>query len=724
METEAATTTVLSDWKLEQKHVLRELPSLLQPIAHHLDHLESAAKCLWDLSQTDDADQSIGHSPNGWSALESLAEYGRYKPVELNIRMAEVIARFTQLPGAFDKRHTPLDLEDKLLAKEGQFTDQDGFTISIGAFPFNYPVIKPARDRALALVEEGLNSENLRVARRAVQSTANILSGFLPMMGRQLGEEEVAWQNAEREVVLQMLEKRLQKSPLPVPLLRKIRSVLLRARPWTRDIPITTRIDEVLAAAPQTDDVLIFDALWSSPWDHDARYETVEQADEARRDLIQRAVSAFRGRYKSPADQIAALVQLAADAESAGIDRGGKCGDFVEKLCLDSAFTDEFIRYLLGDPDPFLGQLISVPLAASRSLDAARYEEVGLRGAAHEIVSVGLGTAAAVCYGPPLTDPIPEDLAIIEALSDHPNAWVRHNTFLGIRRIGAHQEYERDAVRLAIEISIDDSSVLAEEMCGVFGPGGVNFEHLTEDDARAILQKLARLKELDRHDTTRFLGQAGRTYPTLVFSFLMQRLDRAAEILARGESLKGYVPIPGNHVGGALHSLQNGPDYPNFMAQVRDKFINQPDLRYWLGQIFWDIGMVDATTLSIIDELVHSADKETVRAGIGLLSGAPSGVALSRPQFAVHIIETCGEMDRDLAVRASAGFIGNAHTGAFQRTPGFPSPKFQQMAQRATALQDLFPPGTVGHEFFSKLRESAEAVLEHERVDDEEFGFG
>jgi hypothetical protein len=130
--------------------------------------------------------------------------------------MAEVIARFIQLPCAFDKRFTPLDLADRLLAKEGQFTDQDGFTISIGAYPFNYSVIKPARDRALSLVEECLHSEHLRVALRAVQSITNVLSGFLPMLGRELGEEEVAWQNAERELVLQMLERRLQGSPLPV----------------------------------------------------------------------------------------------------------------------------------------------------------------------------------------------------------------------------------------------------------------------------------------------------------------------------------------------------------------------------------------------------------------------------------------------------------------------------------------------------------------------------
>jgi hypothetical protein len=723
MRTEATTTTVFSDWKLEQKHVLRELPSLLQPIAHHLDHLESAAKSLWHLSRRDTEDQSIGHSPNGWSALENLAEYGRFKPVELNVRMADVIGGFTRLPGAFDKKHTPFDLADKLLAKEGQYTDQDGYTISIGAFPFNYPVIKPARDRALALIEEGLNSENLRVALRATQSIANVLCGFLPM-GRHVTEEEVAWQNDEREIVLQMLGRRLQKSPLPVALLRKIRSVLLRARPWTRDIPITKRIDEILAVAPQTDEVLIFDAFWSSPWDHDARYETIEEADQARRDLIGRAVNAFKVKYRSPADQTAALVELVAEGECAGIDRSGKGGDFMQKLCSDAAFTNEFIGYALGEPDPFLGQLISIPLATLRSVDAARYKEIGLGGAAHKTVSVSLGTAAAVCYGPPLTNPIPEDFAIIEALSRHPNGWVRHESFLGIRRIGAHGEYERGAVRLAIETNIDESSVLAEQMCEVFGPGGVNVEHITEDDVRAILQKLAPLKDLDGHDMTRFLSQAGRLYPALVFSFIMQRLDRAAAILAKGESLKGYDPIPGRHLGSALHALRDGPNYPNLMAQVRDRFVTQPDLRFWLAKIFWDIGLVDATTLSIIDELVHSGDKEAIRSAIGLLSGAPSGLALSRPYFAVHVIETCEQLDRDLGARASSEFIGNAHTGAFQRTPGSPSPKFQQMEQRATALRDLFPQGSVGHEFFANLRASAGAVLERERLDDEQFGFG
>ena len=73
-----------------------------------------------------------------------------------------------------------------------------------------------------------------------------------------------------------------------------------------------------------------------------------------------------------------------------------------------------------------------------------------------------------------------------------------------------------------------------------------------------------------------------------------------------------------------------------------------------------------------------------------------------------------------------SGVTANRRAGgkhSRSRSPGSPSPKFQQMEQRAAALRDRFPPGSVGHEFFSRLRESAEAVLERERIDDEQFGF-
>jgi len=156
---------------------------------------------------------------------------------------------------------------------------------------------------------------------------------------------------------------------------------------------------------------------------------------------------------------------------------------------------------------------------------------------------------------------------------------------------------------------------------------------------------------------------------------------------------------------------------------VRDRYVAQPELQYWLEKIFWDIGTIDATTLSSIDDLLHTGDKEKVRAAVNLINGAPTGLALSRPYFAVHVLEISAEIDRNLLERASSTLITNAHVGHFSRTPGSPSPKFQQMEERAAALRNQFPAGSVAHEFFSKLRASAEGVLERERLDDEQIGF-
>lgn len=723
METEAAETAVLATWKITQEYVFREIPDLLQAIAHHIEHFEDATRALWELTRISNRDHPSKQPPNGWHALEALAEYGRYKPVALNIRMADMIAEFSRTPEAFDGAHTPLDLADKLLAKEGQYTEQDGYTISFGSFPFNYAVVKPARGKALALVEQCLTSENSRLALRSLRSISHVLSGFLPMVGRVTDPQESVWQDAEREIVLGMLERRLRKQPLPVPVQRKIRSVLLQSRPRTRNIPLVGRIDSILAAAPQTDDVLIFDAFCSSPWDHDGQFETIEAADLARRTLLDRAVKAFQTRYASPQEQINALVQLVADAGSAGIDLSGKCGDFMERLCLDPKFLEEFVRYLLDDPDRFLGQMICFPLTILRANDPTRYRELGLRGAEHRTVTVGIGTSSAVCYGPILTSPIAEDMAIIGSLSKHTNWWVRHNTFLGIGRIGAFERYERAAVELAINTNIEDHSELAEDMCGAFGPARIRFEALREDELRTVLHKFVSLDEVDGYHAKLFLDRAGHQHPSALFAFLIERLDRAAAIWARGESLGEYVPIPGHGLGSALHSLQRGPDYSNFLAQIRDRFVTQINQRYWLGQIFWNIGTIDVTTLSSIDDLLHSKDEENVRAAVGLIGDAPSGLALSRPYFAVHMLEVCEELDRDLLGQAMSVLIGNSHTGPFQRTPGSPSPKFQQMEERAAALRDLFYVGSVGHGFFSMLCVSAESVLERERLDDEQFGF-
>ena len=96
---------------------------------------------------------------------------------------------------------------------------------------------------------------------------------------------------------------------------------------------------------------------------------------------------------------------------------------------------------------------------------------------------------------------------------------------------------------------------------------------------------------------------------------------------------------------------------------------------------------------------------------------------MSRPCFAVHVIEECGQIGSQLGGLAESVLLTNAHTGSFNRTPGQPSPKYVSMKERSETLRDLFLQGSSGNRLFSRIRESAVEILKREQVDDEQMGF-
>jgi len=156
---------------------------------------------------------------------------------------------------------------------------------------------------------------------------------------------------------------------------------------------------------------------------------------------------------------------------------------------------------------------------------------------------------------------------------------------------------------------------------------------------------------------------------------------------------------------------------------VRDRFTTQPEQEYWLRELFWSIGSIDEKTLGVIDELLHRGDTQSARIALALLGGAPPELALSRPHFAVHVIEECRRVDAKLAVSAESVLLTNAQTGPFNRASGQPSPKYLSMKDRSEALSEGFPQGSSGNLLFTRLREVAVEMLNRERLDDEQMGF-
>jgi hypothetical protein len=720
LEHDAATVQLWSDWAVTQEHVLREIPPLLKAISFHLDHIEEAAEILWRLAQSDTRapHQYPDHSRR---VLEEMTEYGRYKPVRYNDWMADFAARMCRDPQAFEGDFTPLNIVDKLLAKGGEFTESEGFTISLGGFSLNYPAVRPVREKALRIIEICFNTEDPKVALRATKSISHVLAGFLPMIGHAVSEEEIRWQLDERLSVLSMVENRLKKA-VPTPLLRQVRSILRHARPHTKGTPLGKRIEEVISKIPQSDDLLIFDAFSSGQWDHDGFYENLEDADRSRKELITRGVAAFRTKFRDGPRQVDGLVQLVKDAEACGIEVGGNPYSFIEELCSED-FVEAFLPYAMNDSHPLLAQMVSVPLRWLRQSDLRRYGSAGVEAATHKNYLVAYGTANAVSYGPNLNAPLAEDVAILQSLARHPAAAVRYLTLTGIRRLGAHEKYEREGIEMLLASEVGDDSKMADEMCGAADYAGINKEHLSEGQIRLLLDKLVTTKEIDGHHTERFLAWVGEHFPGALFDLTLRRLDRDVEFDRRNETKAGYTPIPHHRFGNAFRALQNGPQYLAFLEQVRDRFISQPEQGFWLRELFWAIGSIDATALGVIDELVHRGDTESVRIALQILGGAPPELALSRPHFAVHLIEECRSVDAQLGVLAESVLLTNAQTGSFNRASGQPSPKYVSMKERSETLRDRFPQGSSGNRLFGRLRDAATEMLNRERLDDEQMGF-
>jgi hypothetical protein len=200
-------------------------------------------------------------------------------------------------------------------------------------------------------------------------------------------------------------------------------------------------------------------------------------------------------------------------------------------------------------------------------------------------------------------------------------------------------------------------------------------------------------------------------------------LDRDADFDRRNEKKIGYAPIPHHRFGNAFRPLQNGQHYRTFLEQVRDRFTTQPEQEFWLRELFWAIGSIDENTLGVIDELLHRGDTQSARIAFALLGGAPPELALSRPNFAVHVIEESRRADAQLGVSAESILLTNAQTGPFNRASGQPSPKYLSMKERSETLSELFAQGSSGNRLFTRLREVAVEMLNRERLDDEQMGF-
>ena len=210
------------------------------------------------------------------------------------------------------------------------------------------------------------------------------------------------------------------------------------------------------------------------------------------------------------------MVGLVADAESSGVDLDGKPYDFIDALCANAEFRDEFLTYILNELDErqvFLAQMVCVPLRRLRNLGPIRYRRDRLAGCWTQQRLYRLWNSKRRFLWSRLNGS--SSCGFCDSGSSvTASEWrVRHLSFTGIRRIGTHAEYEREAINLLLRTEIGDNPAMAEEMCETLTYAGIPLAHLSEADIRSILQKLVVTKEIDDHHLGLVLQWIGQDQP-------------------------------------------------------------------------------------------------------------------------------------------------------------------------------------------------------------------
>ena len=720
LKNEATSVTAFSIYSVTQEHVLQGVPRLLRSISYHLEYVPEAAEILWQLARADSRPPHQ-YPEHPFRVLEDMAAYEQYKLAVFNELIADFATEKSKNDAEFAGSFSPLDLADKLLVKEGEFSQSDGFQVTFGSLPINYPKVKSSRQKALAIIERCLNSDRPRIVMAALKIATRVLSGYLPMAPRSPSADELEWQMNERHAVLDMLDSLVSKSP-PTPIALHIRSTLRRHRPYVNNAALADRIDEIAAKIGDTDELAIFQALSRGRYDLDDVHEPAENIEEARLQRVRRAADIFRDKYPDVPCQIAELVRMFKAARESGVDVGNSCYDFIEAIC-SAEFVEPFLHFLFEFEPPLeLALMISVILRELRRSDLSRYREVGALAVAHANSYLAIGAADSIASGPNLKQPIAEDVALASALALHPDKRVRHLNFGAVRRLGEHKQHEQEAIEIVLKTDIGDDAELADEMCETFDHG-IDKVHLSRAQVQSLTDKLIPTKNIEGFYVARFLSWTGQRFPEMLFDLTVRRLDREADLNSQGSKSNGYTPIPYNDFMSTFRSLQASPNLRTFLEQIAARLTAHPDQSFWLKELFWSMGSIDGATLGVIDELLHNHDPNSTQMALVLLEGAPSGLALSRPHFAVHVIDESGLADSQLTGIAESILIVNAAKGHFSRTPGEPSPKYLGMKEESRIRRDVFPAGSSGSRLFGRIHDFALERLNHERLDDEQTRF-
>jgi hypothetical protein len=668
-----------------QDYVMRAIPSLLEAAAYHPAHICKSSEILWELAI---GEPSNSDSNGARRVLKRLTSYQLYKSAVFNFAMLLQCVRLCGRPDAFEHEFTPLDILDEIMEREGEWSDTQGYSVTLGGFGLNYAAVAPVRQSALSFLEFLLAAEQCGVAVRAAHSLSSLLHGHLNRFGRESSKDELAWQNSERLQVLAIFERRLERMPLTLPVRRDIYHGVRSVTGVNSGDEIVESARELLSSVERDADFLVFDAICTG--DADLPIESTEDPagswQSQREAQLKEARTALVSKVAVPSAQATALLSYIKLAHSCKVDLRG-FSQFVYFLApnaaallialVDCISGDTQSESLVGELSTVLGALHST-LPKEFHVRARRILQEG---------SIQRVRAAAGALRVHADNATQEDVLSIGSFLGFPDPWVKRNALHAVAYMGKNHALRAALLDAVLSVEIGGDQHVATSFVDVFGLYGIPLLNLAPSDASSILGKLLPIDDLDaaQGKIPRFLSELAVIFPEQVLEFLFIRIETERVNRSRGDwnyramgSTYGQVSF-----GGVDHSKK-----PWLVSQCLTRCLQSASSEDAYVKLFWATGSLDDVTLGLLGESASKADDSQMPNICLLIQRGPGQLAFSRPDFARTIL---GQLSGSNKQRVLEAFVNNIFSLGSGPFAGSPEEMFENRRTRIGEALSRFP---------------------------------
>lgn len=654
-------TSEANIYRAGQEHVLSALPDLLEATAYHPEHLKESVTTLWKLAKQN-VDRN-NRSKEAESVLKRLASWHRFGNPAMNFAMLVQAIRLTRCSDAFTGEFNPFTLIKQILEREGEFNewpDDDDNTVSLGSFGLNYAAVGPVRGNALDFVEFALSDDGAP-ALRSVEIMTDLLYNHCTRFGREPSEEEIEWQNRERERCLQALAHRYEQ-PASAVLKAKVLGALRSATAISCPEAVRQAANKALATITIDDAVAVVDAICTA--EHDLPVLSARGVgmdwEQPIADLMTRGRSSLERLVMGAGNQ----ARFTIDQTRACIEVRVKTGGFHRFMLTFSDRTDyltEMAGQLMAHPQAgeMVGHLSSV-LSSIHSADPLAFRQQAL--SAIELGAIHVIHAAA--HNLRVFEGATEaDIAVIQAYGGYPDPVAKRGAIRAIAYMGKFVELRRDLKEAVLSVHTDGDPAVATDLVDAFGPYGIPLTMLTREDAARVASEFLLVRDwgIDQGAIPRFLGQFAALFPDETYDLLVRRIELNSAARKDNQPLFRTFDFVREHTAfGSVPTQKRLELARNCIARL----VRSEEGREF-ATLFWDLAGYDEAALLLVVDAAKGIDELGVRNIEILIGEAVPRLAFERLGFVKSLLSKFSGPRRERLVEALAHQARRSSDGMF-----------------------------------------------------------